>query len=191
MSIKQFSIFFLSAVVVVVSVLLLSSSSSTSLITAQTTTSPPSTALKQFTVRSIPFSNGNDAMTFQDQLTSVMAFMARAIANTSRIVLDYNASSQSQTCWADVQECAQTFTWWFTSPTAADNQARFLAKGYTNDQAAAALNVEIFREGTSVPPKTSEDPSIMPFLMTLGFVYGGMSVASLLCVGIAYKIANK
>lgn len=164
----------------------------TTLVSAQTTTTTtPSTVLRQFTVRSKPFSNGNDASTFDAQLNKLVVRLANVLGNTSSITLNYNVSSQSQQCWADVQECSQTFTWWFNGTAALQNQQLFLTKSYTDDEAATVLDVEVFREGTMVPAKVRTDPSIMPFLMTLCFTYGAISLGSIIIMIVGYKIASR
>ena len=72
-----------------------------------------------------------------------------------------------------------------------ENQDLFLAKGYSDEDAAKVLGVEVFRKGTEVPPKVQEDPSIVPFLTLLGTIYGGCSLGSIVAMLIAYRIANK
>lgn len=187
----------ISILVTAITIIAALSSSFSFSVNAQSTSSSPSSpsstaaAIQLFTVRSLPFNNGNDARTFQDQLASITVQLSGAIANTSAIILAYNSSSQSQECWADVQECAQTFTWWFSGASALQNQDLFLAKRYDDDVCAKVLAVEVFRKGTSVPPKVQEDPSIMPFLILLVSIYGGCSFGSVLAMAIAYKIANK
>lgn len=156
-----------------------------------TTTAGGSTTIRQFTVRSNPFSNGNDAMTFESQTQQLVGRLNDVLDNTSVIELTYNSSTQSQQCWADVQECTQTFTWWFNGTAALQNQQLFLAKGYNDADAAIVLNVEIFREGTEVPAKTRPEPSIMPFLMTLCFTYGAISLGSIIIMVVGYKLANR
>lgn len=149
---------------------------------------PSANGRQLFTVRSLPFNNGNNAMTFQDQLAAVQRQIPKIIQNKTAVTLAYNQSSQGQQCWADVQECAQTLTWWFTT---SDNEALFLATGNTDEVNAQLLGVEVFRKGATVPDRVLEVPSIAPFLTKLFAVYGVCSVGSIICMLVAWKIADR
>lgn len=181
--------------------LLLLSSATLNLVTASNTTAassptsaPSAPSANIFSVRSLPFNDGNDAKTFQDQLQTITRQLPKLIANKSEIVLAYNQSSQMQQCWAEIQECTQTLTWWFSKKAGNDaNENLFLSwLGSSPDDATTAkqLGMEEFRKGPAVPERVLEEPSIMPFLTTIVGIYGSCSVLSILAMFIAYKIAN-
>lgn len=159
--------------------------------TTSTTAPPPTTtsnglpASSVFSIRSNPFPNGNNAMTYGDlriQLQSSLQKYLNPNNATPPVMIDYNATTAMELCDVEEQLCNMFLTFYFVGATPAMYTSMLNAKVATD--VIKALQVDGYAPGPSVPPKPFEEPTITAFIVTLvlGYFVGSAVVTAVLCV---------